>query len=326
MKATISATYSPSALLRFEETDVPEPADDEMLVRVHSASVNALDWRMATGKPYVMRLTTGLRKPKQRIRGVDISGRVEAVGTNVSGFKPGDEVFGVANGSFAEYASGDPRELILKPAAMSHEQAAALPIAGVTALMAVRNSGQMQPGQRVLINGAAGGVGHMAVQIAKALGAETVAAVCSTRNVELVRSLGADRVFDYSAEDFASSGERYDLVVDAVGNRSLGDLRRVLAPKGTLVLVGGGGGWLLGPITQFLKAFVVRRFVSQKIVVTMGKVDTARLHDLVALFETGQIAPVIDRSYELAEGAAAVDLLEQGHARGKTVIAVASWQ
>jgi NADPH:quinone reductase-like Zn-dependent oxidoreductase len=323
MKAIVGATYGSSDRLKLDDIPMPQIGDTDVLVKVRAASVNALDWHMATGRPYLMRPMMGTRKPKRAVRGVDVAGEVEAVGAKVTQFKPGDAVFGVGSGSFAEYVSADETELIVKPDALSYEQAASLPIAGFTALQALRKFGQLQSGQSVLINGAAGGVGNFTVQIAKALGAH-VTGVCSTRNVEFVRSVGADEVVDYTAQDFSRQGKKYDLIVDAVGNRSLSAFRRALTTKGTLVLVGGGGGNWLGPVAQFLRTMVQKPFISQRIVIAMAKPDQDSLRQLAELCEVGKVRPAVDRTYSLPETPEAVSLLETHHARGKSVIVVQS--
>ena len=322
MKAIVNRKYGSPDELKLEEIDKPAPADDEVLVRVRAASVNPLDWHFMRGLPYLGRPMLGLRKPKRPILGVDAAGQVEAVGKNVTQFRPGDEVVGAGrSGSAAEYTCGSEKDFAPKSASLSFEQAAAIPIAGVTALQALRDQGRLQPAQSVLINGAAGGVGTFAVQIAKALGGD-VTGVCSTRNIDLVRSLGADQVVDYTGEDFAQSGRRYDLVLDLVSNRSLSDLRRALSPKGTLVLSGGGGGRLLGPLPLILGALVRSPFVSQRMLTFLAKVHRESLVDLMELIEAGKVTPVIDRTYPLSEAPAAIRYLEAGHARGKVIITV----
>ena len=322
MKAIVNRKYGSPDELKLEEIDKPAPADDEVLVRVRAASVNPLDWHFMRGLPYLGRPMLGLRKPKRPILGVDAAGQVEAVGKNVTQFRPGDEVVGAGrSGSVAEYTCGSEKDFAPKSASLSFEQAAAIPIAGVTALQALRDHGRLQPTRSVLINGAAGGVGTFAVQIAKALGGD-VTGVCSTRNIDLVRSLGADQVVDYSGEDFAQSGRRYDLVLDLVSNRSLSDLRRALSPKGTLVLSGGGGGRLLGPLPLILGALVRSPFVSQRMLTFLAQVHRESMADLMELIEAGKVTPVIDRTFPLSEAAEAVRYLETGHARGKVVITV----
>jgi NADPH:quinone reductase-like Zn-dependent oxidoreductase len=268
-----------------------------------------------------VRLSEGLRRPKRPIPGVDVAGRVEAVGDNVTRFQPGDEVFGGRSGSFAEYLCGVERNFTPKPPALSFEQAAAIPMAGCTALQALRDAGRLQPAQSVLINGAAGGIGTFAVQIAKAMGGN-VTGVCSTPNVELVNSIGADAVVDYTLDDFAHGKQKYDLIVDLVGNRSLGDLRRVLTREGVLVLVGGGGGNWLGPLAGPVRAFVVSRFVSQRLLPFLAKLRTKDMVLLTELIEAGKLTPVIGRTYPLSEAPDAIRHVETGHARGKTLITV----
>ncbi|MGD1147512.1 MAG: NAD(P)-dependent alcohol dehydrogenase [Thermoanaerobaculaceae bacterium] len=265
MKAIVYTEYGPPDVLRFTEVAKPTPNDDEVLIRIRAASVNPFDWHYMRGTPYVVRTTAGLRRPKVIRLGVDVAGQIEAVGKNVIQFQPGDDVFGTCKGAFAEYGCASEGALVLKPVSVTFEQAAAVPVAAFTALQGLRDKGRIQPGQKVLINGAAGGVGTFAVQIAKVFGAE-VTGVCSTRNLDMVRSIGADHVMDYTQEDFTASGQRYDLMFDSVGNRSLSDCRRALTAEGNLVLVGGPnkGRWL-GPLTGMLKAVVLSRFVGQKL-------------------------------------------------------------
>jgi NADPH:quinone reductase-like Zn-dependent oxidoreductase len=327
MKAITQERYGAPDVLRVRQVDAPIPTDKQVLVRVHAAALNALDWHVMRGDPYLVRLAGGAefgrRGPKITIRGKDFAGRVEAVGAGVSAFRPGDEVFGVANATFAEYVCAPEDDVETKPANLTFEQAAAVPIAGITALEGLR--GHVQPGQRVLINGASGGVGTFAVQIAKALGAE-VTAVCSTRNLDLIRSLGADRVIDYKRDDFARADDRYDLVFDLVANRSLGDLRRVLTPSGTLMLSGGGtskGGSLFGPLSLVIRGAVASRLVrGQRIILLTIKPSRPVLAELRELIEAGKVTPVIDRTYPLDEVPAAIRYLETEHARAKVVITV----
>jgi NADPH:quinone reductase-like Zn-dependent oxidoreductase len=321
MKAIVNTKYGSPDILELREIDRPEVDAGGVLVRVRASSVNPLDWHCMRGSPYIGRLTgLGLRKPKGTVRGVDVAGHVEAVGDRVTQFKPGDEVFGGCDGAFAEYMSGPEEKFVHKPAGLTFEQAAAVPIAGCTALQALRDHGNIQSGQTVLINGAAGGVGTFAIPIAKAAGAE-VTGVCSTRNVELVRSLGADHVIDYTQDDF-THGQRYDLILDAVANRPLSDLRRALAPTGTLVLVGAGNGKWLGPFVLMLHAVVRSRFGKQRLLFFMANINNDDLAALAELIESGKVTPVIDRTYPLNETAEAIRYLETGHARGKTVITV----
>ncbi len=322
MQAIVSTEYGSPERLRLEEVDKPALEPDGVLISVRAASVNPYDWHVIRGKPYVGRLMgMGLRRPAESRRGVDTAGTIEAVGENVIDFQPGDEVFGRSSGAFAEYVLGDPETLVAKPARLTFEEAAAIPLAGVTALQALRDGGAVQPGQRVLINGAAGGVGTFAVQIAKSFGAY-VTGVCSTRNVELVRSIGADLVVDYSVDDFSRTQEPHDVILDTVGNRSFKHLRGALTPNGTLVVVGGGGGRLFGPITQLARALVLGRFVRQQVKPMMASIRKADLLLLKDLVDEGKVTPVLDRTYPLRETAEAVRYLEGGHARGKVVITV----
>jgi len=322
MKAIVNNEYGSPDLLRLQEIDKPAVDDDGVLVRVSAASVNPYDWHFMRGQPYVMRLMTGRRRPKQSVRGVDVAGYVEAVGKNVTQFRPDGEVFGAGwSGAFAEYVRGGENDFTRKPASLTFEQAAAIPMAGCTAIQAVRDHGQLQPGQSVLVNGAAGGVGSFAVQIAKALGGE-VTGVCSTSNVDMVRSIGANQVVDYTVEDFTRKGRRYDLILDTVGNRSLTALRRALTPKGTLVLLGGAGGRLLGPLPYLLRARVLSRFVGQRLLMFMAQLHNEDLVALTELVEAGKIRPVVGRTYPLSEAPEAIRYVETGHARGKTVITV----
>ena len=326
MKAIVYCDYGVPNL-KFQEIEKPTPADDQLLVKVRAASVNPLDWHFVEGTPYFMRLMgVGLRKPKDTRLGVDFAGTVEAVGKNVTKFKPGDEVFGGRTGAFAEYVCvREPRAVALKPANITFEQAASVPIAAITALQGVRDEGKVQPGQKVLINGASGGVGTFAVQIAKSLGAD-VTGVCSTRNLDMVRSLGADHVIDYTKEDFTKGDQRYDVILDNVANRSLSECRRVLNPDGRYVLIGGGGaneGRWLGPgLTQAVKAMILSKFVSQKMGMMLGELNQKDLTALADLMQSGKVTPVIDRTYKLSELPQAIQYLEQGHARGKVVINV----
>jgi NADPH:quinone reductase-like Zn-dependent oxidoreductase len=323
MKAICYHRYGSPDVMGLEEIRRPVNDEDGVLVRVAAASVNPLDWHFMRGQPYVMRLMFGLRRPKSSRPGVDVSGRVEAVGANVTQFRPGDEVFGGCGGAFAEYVSGAEKCFVPKPAGLTFEQAAAIPVAGCTALQALRDHGHLQPGQKVLINGAAGGVGTFAVQIAKALGAD-VTGVCGTRNLDLVRSIGADQVVDYTAQDFTRRGQKYDLIVDAVGNRSLLDLRRTMTPRGTLLLLGGGSNRLLGPLVQSLRARILFRFGGQRTLMFFAQVNKDDLLVLKELVETGKVVPVIDRTFPLSQTPEAIRLLETGHARGKVVV-TSSW-
>jgi len=321
MKAIVYRCYGSPDVVKLEDIAKPTPPDDRVLIKVHAASVNPLDWHYMRGKPYIMRMMAGLGVPEDIRLGVDFAGTVEAVGKNVKRFKPGDEVFGGGHGAFAEYVSvREKGSLALKPANLTFEQAAAVPVAAVTALQALRDKGKIQPGQKVLINGASGGVGTFAVQIAKAFGAD-VTGVCSTRNLAMVRSIGADHVIDYTREDFTQGSLRYDLIVDNVGTHSLSEYRRVLNPQGALVMVGGpnDGRWI-GPLSGSIKAMLVAPFVSQKLVFILAGLKQDDLGALRDLMQTGKLTPVIDRRYKLSETAEAIRYLEEGHARGKVVI------
>jgi NADPH:quinone reductase-like Zn-dependent oxidoreductase len=302
---------------------MPLVSDDGVLVRVKAASVNPLDWHFMRPLPYIVRAQAGLRRPKDSGLGADMAGDVEAVGKNVTRFQPGDEVFGGGGGTFAEYVSIRQDGVVLeKPASLTFEQAASVPVAAFTALQALRDKGQIQPGHKVLVNGAAGGVGTFAVQIAKAFGAE-VTSVYSTRNVEMVRSIRADQVVDYTQEDFTRTRQRYDVLVDVAGNRTLSECRRVLAPKGVLVGVGGPdkGRWV-GPLTGPVKMLLVSPFVSQTMVPLLAHQSRDDLAVLRELLEAGKVTPVIDRTYPLSEVPEAIGYLEEGHASGKVVITV----
>ena len=323
MKAIVHHTYGSPDVLELREIDKPVAKDDEVLVRVRAASVNPADWHFMRGLPYIMRPQAGLGKPKNAVLGRDISGQVEAVGKDVTRFRPGDEVFGeVERGGFAEYTCASEALLELKPANLTFEQAAAVPLAALTALQGLRDAGRVQPEQKVLLIGASGGVGTFAVQIAKMLGAD-VTGVCSTRNVEMIRSLGADHVIDYTQEDFTGSGRKYDLIFQLAGTRSPSDCRRALTSKGTLVLSSGesSGRWL-GPVDRMIKAAVLSPFVSQKLGSFLAKPDADDLQFLKELIESGKVKPVIDRTYSLNEAPEAIRYLEKGHARGKVVITV----
>lgn len=322
MRAIVYTEYGPPEVLKLAEVAQPIPEDDEVLIRIRAASVNPRDWHYLRGTPYLVRTRAGLRRPKDPRLGVDLAGQVEAVGKNVTQLQRGDEVFGASNGAFAEYVCAPEGALAQKPPNLSFEQAAAVPVAGFSALQALRDRGQLQRGQKVLIHGASGGVGTFAVQIAKVFEAD-VTGVCSTRNMALVRSLGADHVVDYTRDDFTRGGKRYDLILDAVGNRSLADCRRALTPEGTLVRVGGAdkGHWL-GPLTGVLGAVVVSRFVRQKLLPFLARLSQADLIVLRELLATGKVVPVIDRSYPLEEVPEAIRYLEEGHARGKVVLTV----
>ena len=323
MKAIVQDTYGSPDVLQLREIDKPVVGEDEVLVRVQAAGVDQGVWHSVAGLPYLFRIAgIGVRAPKNPVPGLDVAGRVEAVGGNVTLFQPGDEVFGTCRGSFAEYASARVDRLGPKPAKLSFEQAAAVPTSGATALQAVRDKGKVRPGQRVLVIGAGGGVGTFAVQLAKAFGAE-VAGVCSTTKMELVRSIGADRVIDYTREDFADGRNRYDVILDIAGNRSLSHLRRALAPEGRLVIVGGeGGGKWFGGIDRQLRAQVVSLFVRQKLGTLIATARKEDLEELRGLVEAGRVTPVVDRIFPLSDAPEAIRYLRDGHARGKVVITV----
>ena len=321
MKAIVYCDYGSAEVIRFQDIEKPTPADDEVLVKVRAAGVNPLDSHYMRGTPYIMRMESGLRKPMITRLGVDFAGTIEAVGTGVTRFKPGDEVFGGRTGAYAEYLTvRQDRSVVLKPANLEFEQAGTVAIAAITALQGLRDKGQVQPGHKVLINGASGGVGTFAVQIAKTFGAE-VTGVCSTRNVELVRSLGADHVIDYTQENFTEGDQQYDLILDMVGNHPLLDLRRVLTPEGKMVIIGGPktGKWL-GPMIRPVKAMILSPFIEQEFSMLMASLNQRDLNFLAELMESGQVRPVIDRRYSLGEVPEAIRYLEQGHARGKVVI------
>ena len=325
-KAIVYCDYGVTNL-KLQDIEKPTPAEDQLLVRVRAASVNPLDWHFIEGTPYIGRFLFGMgpRKPKDTRLGVDFAGTVEAVGKNVTKFKPGDEVFGGRTGAFAEYVCvREGRAVALKPANITFEQAASVPIAALTALQGLRDKGHVQTGQKVLINGASGGVGTFAVQIAKMYGAD-VTGVCSTRNLELVRSIGADHVIDYTKEDFSKSGQQYDLILDNVGTQPLSQFRRALTPKGICVMIGGGGpndGRWVGPMARPIKALLVSPFVSQKMGMMMAEMNHNDLAFLADLMQSGKLTPVIDRTYKLTDLPEAIRYLEQGHARGKVVINV----
>ena len=318
MRAPVGDRYGSADVLELREIDKPDPGDDEVLIRVRAAAVNPADLYGVTGTPYVARIFSGLRKPKSNSVGADIAGTVEAVGKNITQFRAGDEVFG-RSGAFAEYVCIS-KAVAPKPANLTFEQAAAVPVAAITALQGLRDKGQLQPGQQVLINGASGGVGTFAVQIAKALGAE-VTGVCSTRNVDLVRSLGADHVIDYTKADFTRSDRRYDLLLDVAGSRSWRACRRVLKPQATLVIVGAPkGSRLLGPLGHIVSVRLAALRSSRTVVLFIAKPNKADLDVLRELLEAGKVTPVVDKRYELSETADAFRYLGEGHARGKIVV------
>jgi NADPH:quinone reductase-like Zn-dependent oxidoreductase len=325
MKAIVQDKYGDLDVLEFRDIDRPVPKDNEVLVQVHAAGLHRGDWHVMTGLPYLIRLVVpslGLRKPKVPVRGMDVAGRVEAVGNNVTRFQPGDEVFGTCDGSFAEYACAPEDNLAPKPATLTFEQAAAVPTSGSAALQGLRDVGEIKAGQKVLIIGAAGAVGMFAVQLAKAFGAE-VTGVCSTAQVDLVRSIGADDVVDYTREDITDGTRHWDLILDTAGHRSLSQLRRALTPRGTLVIVGseGRGRWL-GGFDRSLRAPLLSRFVGQRLRMLASTPRQDDLQTLRELIEAGKLTPVIDRAYPLSEVPEAFRQLVQGHGRGKIVITV----
>ena len=325
MKAVVRRCYGPPNVLALEDVEKPVPEDDQLLVRVRAAGINPLDWHYMRAKPYLMRLEAGFGTPKNPRLGVDFAGVVEAVGSGVTKYKPGDEVFGGKWGALAEYITiAEDGQLARKPANVSLEQAAGVNIAALTALQALRDRGGLKSGQSILINGASGGVGTFAVQIAKAMGAE-VTGVCSTRNLELVRSLGADHVIDYTREDFTQGDRRYDVVLDNVGNRAVLEVRRVLEPQGKYLLIGGGGPdanpWV-GPFIGPVKAMFVSWFVDQDMGMFLSHGSGEDLATLAGMMQSGAVTPVVDRRYELAETAEAMRYLETGRARGKVIVTI----
>ena len=322
MQAIVQDTYGSASVLKARDIDKPGIGDHDVLIRVRAAGVNPADWAIVSGLPYIARPIYGLRKPKNIVRGTDVAGTVEAVGSGVTRFKPGDEVFGWSNGSYAEYTAAAEDSLALKPANLTFEQAATVPMAGLVALQAIRDHGKVGPGQKVLINGASGGIGTFAVQIAKALGAD-VTGVCSTRNMEMVLSIGADRVIDYTKDDFTKSGVQYDFILDNVSNHSLTDLRRVLTPTGTLIPNGGGfdNRWLASG-GRIVRAAVLFQFGGQTLGNFLVSSNHADLVVLAELIEAGKVMPVMDRTYPLSETAQAIDHVGKGHARGKIAITV----
>ncbi len=321
MKAIVYHDYGSPDVLRYEDVEKPTAGDSEVLIRVRAASVNPYDWHFMRGTPYLMRMQAGLRKPKATRPGVDVAGQVEAVGGNVTQFKPGDHVFGRCRGALAQYACASEARLVMKPSRVTFEQGACVPVAALTALQGLRDKGNVQPGQRVLINGASGGVGTLAVQIAKWFGAD-VTGVCSTTNVEMVRSIGADQVIDYTQQDFTKGGCHYDLVFDCAGNRSLFAYRRALNPKGICVVATGPDGRWMGPLARLVNARALSPFVSQNLVPFMARPSKEDLTTICELMEAGTITPVIDRRYTLSEAAEAIRYLETGRARGKVVVTV----
>jgi NADPH:quinone reductase-like Zn-dependent oxidoreductase len=319
MQAIVQDKYGSGEVLETQEIARPEVGADEVLVRVHAASIHVGDWILMTGVPYVMRLGTGLGKPKNRVPGTDVAGTVESVGPQVQGLRPGDEVFGWCTGAFAEYVSAPEDQLVKKPANLTFEQAAAVGVSATTALQLLRDDAKVQPGQRVLINGASGGVGTFAVQIAKALGAE-VTGVCSTKNVDLVRSIGADHVIDYTREDFRAGAARYDVILDNVGDHSMADTRRALAPTGTLI--SNGGGHAPGKLGRVIRNAIASMVVRQQARPSVKNQNRADLIALKELVESGNVTPVIGGTYPLGRTAEAIGDVATGHARGTLVIAV----
>jgi NADPH:quinone reductase-like Zn-dependent oxidoreductase len=324
MRAIVQDRFGPPDVLQLADTGLPEVGADDVLVRVHAAALNPADWHILRGDPLVARLMgVGLTKPKARVAGIDAAGVVETAGANVRGLRNGEEVLGFCRGAFAEYACAAADMVVPKPAKLSFEQAAAVPVAATTALRGIRDVGQVKAGQQVLVNGAGGGVGTYAVQIAAALGAE-VTGVCSTRNVELVRSLGAAHVVDYTREDFTGGRSQYDVILDNVSDLPLTRLRRALAPKGILVLNGGGSpGHVFGPVAGILRAVVANAFVSQRLRPLPSRQNQAELLAVTGLIEAGKLMPVVDRTYPLADTVEGLRTVEQGHTRGKIVVTVA---
>jgi len=319
MKAIVQRRYGSPDLLRLREIDKPVVGDGQVLVRVRAASANAADWHIVTGSPFVMRFVVGLRRPKSPVPGIDVAGEVEAVGANVTQLRPGDQVFGTCDGAFAEYACAGEDHFAPRPANLTFEQAAAVPLAAITALQGLRDVGHVQPGQKVLVIGASGGVGTFAVQIARAFGAQ-VDGECSTGNVEMVRSIGADRVFDYTREDVTRGPTRYDVILQLGGTRSPSALRRVLAPGGTLVLSSGAGRF--AGIDRIIRARVMSPFTGQRLTTFLAKETRADLLVLTELILAGKVTPVIDRTYVLSETPAAISYPQGGHTRGKVVITI----
>ncbi len=322
VQAIVQDRYgSPDEVLELRDIEQPAVGDDDVLVRVRAASVNPLDWHLVTGTPYIARMESGLRTPKRTTPGADVAGSIEAVGTNVTGLKPGDEVFGEIAGAFANYVCVPEDGVVVKPENLSFEQAAAVPVAGLTALQGLRDKGRIQQGHKVLIIGASGGVGTFAIQIAKSFGA-VVTGVCSTRNVEMVRSIGADEVIDYTRDDIATSGERYDVVLDAVGTLPVSECKGLVEPDGTYVLVGGPKGRWLGPVPHLVTVLVASRFGGPRMVGMLARQTTEDLLTLKRMLEAGDVTPVIDRAYPLIDVPRAITGQGEGHAQGKSVITV----
>jgi NADPH:quinone reductase-like Zn-dependent oxidoreductase len=322
VKSVVYSRYGPPDVLQIMDVEIPVPSDNEVLIKVRAASVNPYDWHFMRGTPYVVRIVAGLGKPKDTRLGADVAGYIETVGSNVTQFKPGDAVFGSCRGAFAEYVCASESGLVIKPDNVTFEQAACVPMAALTALQALRNKGNMHKGQNVLINGAAGGVGTFAVQIAKSLGAD-VTGVCSARNVDMVRSIGADRVVNYTREDFTKMGRQYDLIFDAVGNHSLSAYKHILNRGGIYVGVGGKSDpWMIGLLVQAMKALLLSTFGSRKFVGFLAKINKNDLTTIQELMQSVKVTPVIDRCYNLNEVPEAIRYLEEGHARGKVVISL----
>ena len=320
MKAAIYTSYGPPDVVRIADVEKPVPKDDEVLIKVRAASVNPLDWRLMRGEPRALRIMPRLLKMPIGRPGVDVAGKVEAVGKNVTQFKPGDQVLGGCRGAFAEYATTREKSIVTKPNSVTFEQAASIYVAGLTALQGLRDKGKIQPGNKVLINGAAGGVGTFAVQIAKTFGAH-VTGVCSTRNIDMVRSIGADEVIDYTQNDFTTNNQRYDLILDCVGNHSFSECRRVLNPDGRYIGIGAPhDASMIVILAQMIKDLLLSVFISQKAVPFIAKSSQDDLTLLGELIATGKLKPVIDRCYSLSEARDAVRHVEEGHARGKVVI------
>lgn len=323
MKAIVQDGYGSPDVLELREIDIPTPGDDQLLVRVHAAGVDPGVWHLMAGEPYMIRLGMGFRGPKEPVKGMDVAGTVEAVGKDVTGFKPGDEVYGADLGAYAEYACVSAGRCAPKPANLSFEQAAAVPVSGCTALQGLRDKGRLRPGQKVLVIGAGGGVGTFAVQLAAAIGAD-VTGVCSAAKADLVRSIGASAVIDYAREDFVDGERRYDVILDTAGNRPLTAMRRALTPAGRLVIVGGEGGgrWTGGFLERMARASALSLFAGRKLMGLSAKVNQKDLLILQNLIEAGKVTPIIDRTYPLGEAAAAIRYMHEGRARGKVVITV----
>jgi NADPH:quinone reductase-like Zn-dependent oxidoreductase len=319
MKAIVYREYGPPDVLKLEDIEKPIPKDDEVLLKVRAASANPVDWHFMRGLPYLVRIAAGLTKPKRTQLGMDVAGEVESIGSKVTQFKPGDPVFGSCHGAFAEFACASETKLAIKPQNITFEQAASVPVASYTALQGLRDKAKIPPGQQVLINGAAGGVGTFAVQIAKSFGAN-VTGVCSTKNIELVRSIAADRVIDYTKENFTEGSQRYDAILDCIGNHSISAIKRILNPKGTHVAVGGRTGkWMLGALAQAVALPFYSRIVGRNFVAILARANQADLITMHDLMKSGKVVPVIDRTYPLSETSEAIRYLETGHAHGKVV-------